>query len=93
MIIVSGKIYVTAGNRDTFLERSLESVKTARRTKGCRAFVVGPDVIEVDRINIYEEWDSKEELMSFRGSGPDADIGDLIVDASVNEHHIDEDSA
>ena len=90
MIIVSGKIYVISGKRDAFIEGSIESIKAARRTKGCRAFVVGPDVIEPDRVNVYEEWDAKENLANFRGSGPSSDIGDLIRDANVSEHQIEE---
>lgn len=88
MIIVSGKIYVIPGKRDTFIEGSIESIKAARRTKGCKAFVVGPDVVEPDRVNIYEEWDSKEDLSNFRGSGPSADISNLIKDANVSEYYI-----
>ncbi|MEL7352222.1 MAG: antibiotic biosynthesis monooxygenase family protein [Cyanobacteria bacterium P01_A01_bin.116] len=88
MIIVSGKIYVIPGKRDTFIEGSIESIKAARRAKGCRAFVVGPDVVEADRVNIYEEWDSKEDLSNFRGSGLSSGISSLIKDANVSEHYI-----
>jgi hypothetical protein len=32
---------------------------------------VAADPIEPDRVNIYEEWESEEALLTFRGAGPD----------------------
>lgn len=88
MIIVSGKIYVQPGSRDQFLAGSLPAMTEARRTAGCRDFVVAADPIEADRVNIYEEWESAEALAKFRGSGPGDDLSALIVRAEVHEHEI-----
>ena len=71
MIMVSGKIYVRSGARREFLTSSLEPVAQARRSRGCRDFVVAADPIEPDRVNVYEEWKSEEALVTFRGAGPD----------------------
>lgn len=86
MIIVSGRIYVEADNRDLFINRSLEAMKAARQRKGCKDFVIAADPIEKNRVNIYEEWESEEELAEFRGSGPDSDISSLIVSTEVSQH-------
>ena len=88
MIIVSGRLYIRSNKRDLFLESSLEPMATARKTRGCFDFVVAPDPIEPDRVNVYEEWDSAAELEAFRGSGPDSDLSDLIVRAEVSEHEV-----
>jgi len=86
MIIVSGKIYVRPGARHEFLAPSLEAVGQARRSRGCRDFVVSADPIEPDRVNVYEEWESEEALLTFRGDGPGEDLSSSIVRADVARH-------
>ena len=88
MIIVSGKVYVRSGTRQRFLESSLEAVKQAREMPGCRDFVVAADPIEADRVNVYEEWDSEEKLLTFRDSGPDENLTSAILQAEVSKHVI-----
>jgi quinol monooxygenase YgiN len=86
MIIVSGRIYVAAGQRDDFLASSYQAVIAARRAPGCRDFVVAADPVEADRVNVYEEWDSATELEAFRGDGPGEDLTTVIVGADVSRH-------
>jgi quinol monooxygenase YgiN len=70
MIIVSGKIHVRPGARHEFLTSSRDAVVQARRARG-RDFVVAADPIEPDRVNVYDEWESEDALLTFRGAGPD----------------------
>jgi quinol monooxygenase YgiN len=86
MIIVSGKIYVRLSARQDFLQSSAEAVALARRARGCRDFVVAADPIEPDRVNVYEEWESEEALLAFRGEGPEQDLSSSIVRAEVSRH-------
>jgi quinol monooxygenase YgiN len=86
MIVVAGRIYVRPGTRDEFLTLSSEAVTQARRARGCRDFSVSADMIEADRVNVYEEWESEEELMAFRGAGPGEDLSSSIVRAEVNQY-------
>jgi len=86
MIIVSGRIYVRPGARHEFLKSSLEAVAQARQSRGCRDFVVAADPIEPDRVNVYEEWESEEALLTFRGGGPGEDLTSSIVRADVSRH-------
>ncbi len=88
MIVVSGKLFVSEGKRDDFLAASREAMVLARKTPGCHDFVVAADPIEKNRVNIYEEWDSQENLDVFRGSGPDSEMNKLIVSADVNQRSI-----
>lgn len=86
MIIVSGKIYVRPGARQDFLSSSAEAVAQARGFAGCRDFVVAADPIEPDRVNVYEEWESEEALLAFRGDGPEQDLASSILRADVSKH-------
>ena len=86
MIIVSGRIYVRPGARPGFLSSSLEAVAQARKSRGCRDFVVAADPIEPDRVNVYEEWESEQALLTFRGGGPGEDLTSSIVRADVSRH-------
>ena len=88
MIIVSGRMKIKAGNRQGFLAASLDAIQAARKTGGCRDFIVAADPIEDDRVNIYEEWDSEHALLAFRGEGPDAGMTNLIIDAQVRRHAV-----
>jgi quinol monooxygenase YgiN len=86
MIIVSGRIYVRPGARQEFLASSAGAVAQARSSLGCRDFVVAADPIEPDRVNVYEEWESEEALLAFRGDGPEGDLSSRIVRADVSRH-------
>jgi quinol monooxygenase YgiN len=86
VLIVSGRIYITKGQRKAFLAISNESIIEARRTLGCRDFVVAADPVEPDRVNIYEEWDSADLLAAFRGEGPGDQLIQLIEHADVRRH-------
>ena len=88
MIIVSGRIYVRPGARQAFLTSSLAAVAQARGALGCRDFIVAAAPIEPDRVNVYEEWESEEALLTFRGDGPEQDLLSSIVRADVSRHVI-----
>jgi quinol monooxygenase YgiN len=88
MIIVSGTLRLQPGRRDDFLKESLDAMKAARVAVGCHAFVVSADPIEVDIVNVYEEWGSEEALLRFRGEGPSADMRGMIAGADVRRHYV-----
>jgi quinol monooxygenase YgiN len=69
-----------------FLTSSVAAVAQARRAPGCRDFVVAADPIEPDPVNVYEEWESEEALLAFRGDGPAQDLSSSIVRADVSRH-------
>ena len=55
----------------------------ASKTPGCQDFVVAADLLEPERVNVYEAWDSEENLLAFRESGTDESLQSVIVSASV----------
>jgi quinol monooxygenase YgiN len=93
MIIVAGKISVAAHRRDAFVAASLEAVTAARQTPGCLDFVVAADPIDVDRVNVYERWASRQALETFRGDGPGPDLTEDILTADVRQFQADEDTS
>ena len=68
MIIVSGRIYVRPGTREK-LALSTEAIMQARRASGCRDFVVAADPLDENRVNVYEEWDSRKPPFVERAQG------------------------
>jgi quinol monooxygenase YgiN len=85
MIIVAGHLRVAAANRDKFLALSANAVRLARATNGCHDFVVAADPLDPDRVNVYERWNDRADLLAFRGEGPDDELGRFIVSGHVEE--------
>lgn len=88
MIIVSGKIYVDAGDRVAYLENCRDLIELARRAPGCLDFHLSADHVEPGRINVYEQWESVEEVEAFRGTGPTSEQSAAIVDAQIFQHDV-----
>jgi len=51
-------------------------------------FAVSADLVEPGRINVYERWESDEQLLAFRGSGPEAEQVTEILGAEVHKFRI-----
>lgn len=85
MIIVCGSLRLHLGQRDSFIARSLPSVRAARAAQGCLDFSVSPDPLDPDRANVLERWESHADLQAFRGSGPDDDLSALIRSYDIQE--------
>jgi hypothetical protein len=60
-------------------------VIAARRAQGCRDFALSPDLLDAGRINVFERWDSEEDLQRFRGSGPDDGQRGALLNIEVSE--------
>lgn len=88
MIIVAGWLRVTPENRTPYLEGCREVIVAARSAEGCIDFHLSADAIDVERINIFEQWESADAVEAFRGSGPSNDQQTTILDAHVEQHEI-----
>ena len=88
MIIVAGRIHIAPGRRREFLALSASAIASARSTRGCSDFVVAPDPIDPDRVNVYEEWTDRAALDAFRGDGPPTSMTTLIARADVREYDV-----
>ncbi len=88
MIIISGQIHVDAEVRDDYLAGCRGVIEAARAASGCHDFVLAADPLDAGRINVYERWESDEQLESFRGSGPDPEQAAVIRHADVARYRI-----
>ena len=86
MVIVAGQLHVD--DRDGYLAGCSEVVALARQAPGCLDFSVSADLVEPDRINVYERWASRDAVEAFRGSGPSAAQQSAIRRASVAEYDV-----
>lgn len=83
MLIVAGYLRVT--NRDQYLESCREVIELARTAPGCLDFSLGADLLEPDRINVYERWSSRAAVNEFRGAGTSDGLDAEILAADVRE--------
>jgi quinol monooxygenase YgiN len=88
MVIVAGKLTVAAGQRESYLAGCVGVVEQARRAAGCVDFSIAGDLVEPDRINIFEQWESREAVEAFRGGGPDDEQSAAMLAASVSEYDV-----
>ena len=88
MIIVAGWLQVDRVDRDQYMAGCVAVVQQARTAPGCLDFVITPDPVEPDRVNVYERWESDAHLERFRGSGPDAGQTAQIRYAQVRKYRI-----
>jgi len=88
VIIVAGHITVDPEQRESYLAGCVTVVEQARATAGCLDFAISADLVESDRIDIFERWDSREAVEAFRGSGPSDEQALAILSASVTEYEV-----
>lgn len=88
MIIVTGYLTVEASQRERYLEGCVEVVRQARQAPGCLDFSIDADLLDPQRINVTERWESQETLAQFRGEGTGEEQDGQILQASVAEYDV-----
>ena len=88
MLIIAGELRVAAEERDRYVADCVSVVRAARAAAGCLEFAITADTATADRIRIYERWETDEQLLAFRGAGPDAGQQAAILDAHVRKYRI-----
>jgi quinol monooxygenase YgiN len=88
MIIVSGWLRVASESRAAYLVDCRSVVEAARSAPGCVDFSLSPDLLDNERINVFEQWESVEAVEQFRGAGPSEDQQTAIIGAQVSQHEI-----
>jgi quinol monooxygenase YgiN len=88
-IIVSGSLHVDPAQRDAYLDTRVAILAHARQAPGCLDFSLSADLLDAGRINVYERWRSREDLLAYRaGDGPELDDTIAVTAAAVELHHI-----
>ncbi len=88
MTIVGGHLLLKPGTRDQFLAASRPVVEAARQNPHCASFSVSPDLVDDNRVNVFEQWSHRDALMSFRETGPGSEMTSLIVSVAVEEWEV-----
>lgn len=88
MIVVAGHLQLDPDSRPSFLEGCQEVVAQARTAPGCLDFALSADLLDPDRINVLERWESAADVEAFRGSGPSADQTAQIREADVRQFEV-----
>ena len=88
MVIVAGFLVVEPSQRDNYLTECRDVVRRARRTPGCLEYAISADLLDPDRVDIFERWESQAAVETFRGCGPSDGQQAVIVSASVSEYDV-----
>jgi quinol monooxygenase YgiN len=88
-IIVSGTLHVDPARRGAYLEARVPILAHARAAPGCLDFCLSADLLDTGRVNVYERWRSREDLLGYRaGDGPELDESIPVIAADVELHHV-----
>ncbi|HEY5195682.1 MAG TPA: antibiotic biosynthesis monooxygenase [Solirubrobacteraceae bacterium] len=86
---MSGALHVDPAQREEYLAERVAIIAHARRAAGCVDFSLSPDMLDAGRINVYERWHSRDDLLAYRaGDGPEVDDRIALSGAAVELHHI-----
>ncbi|SED63266.1 putative quinol monooxygenase [Jiangella alba] len=85
MIIVAGHLRVAAADREAYLATCVAVVELARAAEGCLDYALSADVVDPERINVFERWASRAALDAFRGDGAGDEQVALLTGADVRE--------
>lgn len=88
MVIVAGHLTVEPVQREAYLAGCTSVVEQARRTDGCLDFAITADLLDAGRVNIFERWESRAAVDTFRSSGPSNEQLAAIVSGSVAEYDV-----
>jgi quinol monooxygenase YgiN len=88
-IIVSGTLHVDPAQRDAYLAARVPILAHARAAPGCLDFSLSADLLDAGRVNVYERWRSREDLLAYRaGDGPELGDDIPLTAAEVELHHV-----
>jgi quinol monooxygenase YgiN len=88
MLIIAGHLRVRESDRDRYVADCAVAVAAARDAEGCLDFAVSADAVDPGRVNIFERWQTREDLQAFRGEGPDDDVRSRILAADIAEYTV-----
>jgi quinol monooxygenase YgiN len=88
VLIIAGYLQVDPAERDAYVRECVAVVEAARAAPGCLDFSITADSVDPSRIRVYECWESEEQLLDFRGSGPSGDQQASIVAADVKRYGV-----
>ena len=88
MLIVAGHITVDPEQRVSYLAGCMSVVERARSADGCLDFAITADLLDPDRVNLFERWETQAAVKTFRSSGPSSTQRAAMLSVSVAEYDI-----
>ncbi|MCD7058302.1 putative quinol monooxygenase [Pelagibacterium xiamenense] len=88
MVIVAGYLIVQPGERDDYVAAHADLVRRARTYPGCFDLSISADPVHPGRVNMYELWESEEELEAWRKIANPPETGSAFLDGQVQKHTI-----
>jgi quinol monooxygenase YgiN len=88
MLIIAGHLVVSPKERDGYVAECGTVVQVALEAPGCLDFSITADSVDPSRIRIFERWESEEQLLEFRGSGPSDAQQAAILGADVRRYGV-----
>ena len=85
MVIIAGHAEVDATDRDRYVHAHQDLVRRARQAPGCLDVAISADPLTPARVNIFERWESMEDLDAWGAvaDAPDAGIALGRVDVMM----------
>ena len=62
IVIVQGAFSLEPGERDRFVETSIEAMRSSRQEAGCLEYVIAADPLDPERAVLTERWESMDHL-------------------------------
>ena len=87
-MIIAGHLAVSPTERDVYVEECVAVVTAARAAPGCLDYSITADSVDPAVVRIFERWETEEQLVAFRGSGPSDDQQAAIVAADVKRYGV-----
>jgi quinol monooxygenase YgiN len=88
MLIIAGWLSVPPEDRDTYVANHEDLIRRSRRALGCLDLAISADPVDPGRVNMFERWESEEQLNAWRAAAdPPAQFTE-ILDADVQKHEI-----
>lgn len=88
MLIVAGWFSVAPEDRDEVIKSHEDIVRRARTASGCMDLAVSADSIDPGRVNMFELWQSKDDLNAWRAVAKSPMNVSIILRGDVQEHQI-----
>ncbi len=75
MLIIAGHAHVDAERRDDYVAGFRELQERSRQAAGCLDVFISADSVDPTRVNVFERWESQEDLDAWRDRANAPDVG------------------
>jgi quinol monooxygenase YgiN len=88
VLIIAGYAEVDASKRDDYVAAHHDLVMRCRQAPGCLDVAISPDPVNARRVNVFERWESTDDLEAWRAVANAPDTGTEILTEDVMEYSV-----